>query len=140
MSFKPNKKKVIWSIVITVLWILLKSFLGLIRSSYREIGTGIGSRVSLTEMLISNFLNIIIPFALVYVIWSIKDERINFKFTKTKIIGSSIVAIVLDSFLISFISTGGPVVGYIFNIANLFFFLIILIIVYLIWSLFEKKS
>lgn len=74
----------------------------------------------------------------------------NFEFTKGKVIGSVVISIILDIlfwftyFLIYPVSpdkpTGTNIFMILFNPLNLILLLGILIVVYIIWSLFQKSK
>jgi len=91
MNFKPTKWKVIVSVIIMVIWILSANWMnsktlcdcyfvpecGPDYEKYmivkpRCVGCGCQS---FSNMLSSNFLNILIPFAIVYIVWSLFEKK-----------------------------------------------------------------
>jgi len=98
MNFKPIKWKVIVSIIVAVLWILIANSISysvdcklcmphICDSNYIDYYIthplcGHCSCHSLKDVIISNLLNIIIPFAIVYIIWSLIQKKVNKKAKK----------------------------------------------------------
>ncbi|GEM_PF-5723736 len=86
MNFKSNKWKVVAGVLAIVLWILFsRYFNSLVRcecvsvsyyDQYYLVGIGCDCyRTSFFEMVCSNILNILIPFFILYVIWSLFEKK-----------------------------------------------------------------
>ena len=87
MNFKPTKWKVVVSILAVVLWVILSSFLVMYCKMCQEYSCDIdyysyylashGCKCdcgSFSGMLLSNLLSIIIPFLIIYIIWSLIEK------------------------------------------------------------------
>lgn len=87
MNFKPNKWKVIVSIIAVIAWLILSSFIVMYCKMCQEFSCEINyynyylvnpgchcDCGSLSAMLLTNLINILIPLALTYIIWSLFEK------------------------------------------------------------------